>query len=225
MVAMMAFSVIFAMALAHLAGQSSGRRRAVLAIIGVLLAFELAPLPKTLYSAEIPEVYRIIARDPRDVRVLELPFGIRSGEWSEGNFTAASQFYQTIHEKPLIGGYLSRISRGVVERQHQYTGAAADAFERGPHHAHRSRRRLGSACSGLHRAGPRRLRRHGHGQDNPAPARGRDSRLPPRQDRRGPGTRAVRAPAIGCRTGYSCRSAMMGSMRAAQARTKPAGPL
>ena len=120
MVAMMAFSVIFAAALAHLAGRPSARRRAVLALAGVLLMFELAPLPKTLYSAEIPEVYRIIARDPGDVRVLELPFGIRSGEWSEGDFTAASQFYQTVHEKPLIGGYLSRISRGVVERQHQY---------------------------------------------------------------------------------------------------------
>ena len=42
--------------------------------------------------------------------MLELPFGIRDGLSSTGNFSAASQFYQTYHQKPLIGGYLSRVS-------------------------------------------------------------------------------------------------------------------
>ena len=44
------------------------------------------------------------------MRVLNLPFGFRDGEWSQGDFSAATQFFQTVHEKPLIGGYLSRIS-------------------------------------------------------------------------------------------------------------------
>ena len=43
--------------------------------------------------------------------MLELPFGVRDGTSSVGNFTARSQFFQTVHGKPLIGGYLSRVSR------------------------------------------------------------------------------------------------------------------
>jgi hypothetical protein len=44
------------------------------------------------------------------VRVLNLPFGVRDGAQSVGNFSARSQFNQTRHGKPLIGGYLSRVS-------------------------------------------------------------------------------------------------------------------
>jgi hypothetical protein len=50
------------------------------------------------------------------VRILELPVGVRDGTTSVGNFTARSQFFQTVHGKPLIGGYLSRVSqRRIVE--------------------------------------------------------------------------------------------------------------
>jgi hypothetical protein len=45
------------------------------------------------------------------VRIVGLPFGIRDGASSVGNFSALSQFYQTYHEKRLIGGYLSRVSK------------------------------------------------------------------------------------------------------------------
>jgi len=116
-VVMMLFSLLFGLALAHIANQWRWRR-VLLALVGVALAAELAPLPRRLYSAAMPEIYRMIASDPRDIRVLELPFGIRDGEWSEGDYTAAAQFYQTVHEKALIGGYLSRVSDAEVRRQH-----------------------------------------------------------------------------------------------------------
>ena len=51
--------------------------------------------------------------------MLNLPFGFRDGEWSQGNFSAATQFFQTVHQKRLIGGYLSRISPREMERQRQ----------------------------------------------------------------------------------------------------------
>lgn len=117
---MLGVSMLFAFALAHLGARWPARRRTILAALAALLLFELVPAPRTLYSAEIPEVYRIIARDPRDVRVLTLPFGIRDGESSLGNFSAATQFYQTAHEKRLIGGYLSRISRKEKGRQRRF---------------------------------------------------------------------------------------------------------
>lgn len=82
----------------------------------VVLLFETLPAPRTLHSAAVPSVYRIIADDPRHVRVLNLPFGLRDGLGSHGNTTAAWQYYQTVHEKPIMGGYLSRLPKNRVAR-------------------------------------------------------------------------------------------------------------
>ena len=59
-------------------------------------------------SAAVPTVNRIIAEDPRPVRVVNLPFGLRDGLTRHGNATAAGQYFQTVHEKQLLGGYVSR---------------------------------------------------------------------------------------------------------------------
>ena len=115
--AMMLLALLFAAALRRITHAHPAARRRVLAAVTLALMFELSPYPRTLYSARIPAVYRAIAADPRDIRVLELPLGMRDGEWSHGDYSAASQFYQTHHEKRLIGGYLSRISDNEVERQ------------------------------------------------------------------------------------------------------------
>jgi hypothetical protein len=107
---------LFALALRRATSEYPNRRRAIIAIVGALLAIELLPAPRRLYAASIPDFYTRIAADPRpDVRVLDLPFGIRDGTRSVGNFTARSQFFQTFHRKPLIGGYLSRVSRQRVD--------------------------------------------------------------------------------------------------------------
>ncbi len=107
---MLALAVLFAAALAGLADRFRRRRPVLLAAVGIVLAFELLPTPRTLYSAEIPSVFHTIAADPRPVRVLNLPFGVRDGLSSLGDFNASSQYYQTLHGKRLIGGYLSRVS-------------------------------------------------------------------------------------------------------------------
>jgi len=86
------------------------RRRVWWGAAAALLLFELSPMPRRLYPAGIPPIYKIVQADARPVNVLELPFGLRDGLSSLGDFTAASQFFQTFHEKPLYGGYLSRIS-------------------------------------------------------------------------------------------------------------------
>lgn len=109
-VAMTAIAVLFALGLGAMCDRSGARRKLVLALASAAMLFELLPAPRVLYSAEMPSIYGRIATDPRDVRVLELPFGVRDGLMSAGNFSAASQFYQTFHHKRLIGGYLSRVS-------------------------------------------------------------------------------------------------------------------
>jgi len=108
-VAMLAVAVLFALALAWLARRPD-RRRAVLLVASALLVAELWPAPRPLYSAAVPPIYAHVAAAPGGVRLLELPVGVRDGTSSVGNFTARSQFFQTMHGKRLIGGYLSRVS-------------------------------------------------------------------------------------------------------------------
>jgi hypothetical protein len=103
-------AVLFAYALVALGRRYPARRPFLLPAVAVLLALELVPAPRTLYSAALPAVFERVKADPRDIRVLSLPTGVRDGLSSMGNFSAATQFYQTMHGKGLIGGYLSRVS-------------------------------------------------------------------------------------------------------------------
>lgn len=115
-VAVLGTAVLFTGALAALGQRWPERRRLIGAIAAMLLVFELWPAPRTLYSAAVSPIYDHIAADPRPVRVLILPFGVRDGVWETGNFRPRTQYNQIRHGKPLIGGYLSRISQKRVER-------------------------------------------------------------------------------------------------------------
>jgi hypothetical protein len=108
-------AVLLAGALSALGQRFPARRRMIAALAILLITAELWPAPRTLYSANIPAMYETIREDPRPVRVLELPFGVRDGVSSAGNFSARYQFNQTLHGKRLIGGYLSRISKTRLE--------------------------------------------------------------------------------------------------------------
>jgi hypothetical protein len=112
---MLGVSMLMAMAVQELRSRSRYPRLLTFAIAG-LLFFELLPAPRTLQSAVLPEPYRIISTDPRPVRVLSLPFGLRDGLSSRGNYSAIYQFYQTFHEKRLVGGYISRLPSDSITR-------------------------------------------------------------------------------------------------------------
>ena len=114
-IVMLGVSMLLAMAVHHLRSRSRHPRLLVGAIAALLL-FELLPAPRTLHSAELPVVYRVVAADPRPIRVLALPFGLRDGMSSRGNYSSSSQFYQTFHEKRLVGGYISRLPSRSLER-------------------------------------------------------------------------------------------------------------
>jgi hypothetical protein len=94
--------------------------RTMTVAIALLLIAELLPAPRALHSAEIPQIYQTIANDPRPVRVMNLPFGLRDGLSSAGNQSAEYQYHQTLHEKPLVGGYVSRLPAGEVNRYRQF---------------------------------------------------------------------------------------------------------
>jgi len=112
-VATLGVAVLFAFALRTILARWP-RRHGLAVLIAAALLFELAPSERPLYGAGIPKVYATIAADPRPVSVLELPFGVRSGASSAGDFSAFTMLCQTAHGKPLLGGYLSRVSDETV---------------------------------------------------------------------------------------------------------------
>jgi hypothetical protein len=120
-VVILGFAVLFALALTQLGRRFPERRRLLLAIVGLALVAELLPAPRPLYAASVPAFLSRIAADPRPVRVLNLPIGVRDGLSSLGNASGMPQFHQTFHGKGLVGGYLSRVS----ERR-------KDAYRRNP---------------------------------------------------------------------------------------------
>jgi hypothetical protein len=127
----MGSAVLCAFALAALSTRFPSRRRLILGASGVLMAAELIAAPRTLYSAAVPAVFDVIAKDPRPVRVLELPTGIRDGLSSIGDYNAGTQYFQTFHRKGLIGGYLSRVPPSIKARycQMPVTSALIDISE------------------------------------------------------------------------------------------------
>ena len=150
-VAMLGFCVILACALVALTNQHPRRRRTILALAGIGLAIELLPIPRTLYSASVPRIYDVIAADPRPIRVLELPYGVRDGLSSLGDFNASSQFHQTYHRKSIAGGYLSRVSaqRKASYRHLAVRSALITLSERQPLQPEQERRALAAAGSFL----------------------------------------------------------------------------
>ena len=110
----LAAAMLVSLAVARLR-DGSRRPRWILAGTVAVLLFELLPSPRPLFSARVPEVTSTIAADPRVVRVLNLPWGLKDGLGSRGAFSTEYQYYQTTHEKQLLGGYLSRLPPGMVQ--------------------------------------------------------------------------------------------------------------
>ncbi|MBZ5557202.1 MAG: hypothetical protein LAO77_08020 [Acidobacteriia bacterium] len=98
---MLALALLASLGLSALLRERSGLTRSALLIgtIGLALA-EFAVLPFPLFAAQIPAAYRDIARDPDPGAVLELPLSTT---------TPMYQYYQTVHGKPLLSGYLNRL--------------------------------------------------------------------------------------------------------------------
>jgi hypothetical protein len=116
---MLGLSMLLAMAVAHLRRHAS-RPRLMVACIAALLIFELLPAPRPVFSAAVPDLHRIIRKDPRPVRVLNLPFGLKDGLSERGAYSARYQYFQTVHEKRLIGGYLSRLPDDAIPRYRRH---------------------------------------------------------------------------------------------------------
>ncbi len=107
---MLGVGVLFASALGWVTTRWPRYRMVTLTAVAGLLLFELLPAPRQLHAARIPTIYRYVNTASPDARILHLPFGVRDGTTSEGNFSPETQYFQTAHGRRIIGGYLSRVS-------------------------------------------------------------------------------------------------------------------
>jgi hypothetical protein len=113
------------LALAVLVGIRMAVAQGRLAMSGIqwlligLVAFEYwdAPVPLTLLDE--PQVYRSLAGATPGA-VCEVPFGIGDGlSRGVGSQDRRILYYATLHEHPLVGGYIGRMPAGTHERYEQ----------------------------------------------------------------------------------------------------------
>ena len=125
------FAVVLGLALAVLAGYgafwvlqkmqrgseaangrgSEGRQYILVVVTGLLVAlalFDQLAIPMPLTSALTPAVYQNIAAETEDFALLQLPLGWRNSFGVFGAERTQLQYYQHLHQKPMIGGNISR---------------------------------------------------------------------------------------------------------------------
>lgn len=109
---MLALAVLAAFSCRQLFRQFENRisRAAIFVLVMLVVALEYLAIPFPTFKPIVPEVYRRIVRDPEPFTVLEIPLGRSSGTTGVGQFHVSSLYSQTVHEKKIIGGHVSRIS-------------------------------------------------------------------------------------------------------------------
>ena len=90
------------------------------ACVGVLL-LELLPVPIATQPIRVPDPYHAIANDPDQGAVLEVPLQWQSGvsvvgDTSPPRDSAIFMYFATVHERPLVSGYVSRYPSQRLDR-------------------------------------------------------------------------------------------------------------
>jgi hypothetical protein len=81
-------------------------------MVGVVVDFLPAPFPLT--ALERPSIYATLRDRPERGAVCELPLGLRDGFAERGQFDERVLFFQTIHGRPMTGGFVARLPPSVL---------------------------------------------------------------------------------------------------------------
>jgi len=105
----------------------------------VLADFWIAPFPTV--SIECPAIYRVLRDRPESGAVAELPLGLGDGFGAITPVDHRVLVCQTVHERPLVGGVLARLSSTVLTNYRadpliaawlRLSGATADVVPEAP---------------------------------------------------------------------------------------------
>lgn len=111
-VSLLAVALLAAMVMASLRKGKRGWMMGVGAIALTLIDYLPAPYP--MLRLDRPPVYERLERLPPGA-VLEVPLGVRDGFGARGGLNHRVLFYQTIHGRPIFGGFVARLSPRVKE--------------------------------------------------------------------------------------------------------------
>jgi hypothetical protein len=88
------------------------RTRLAASSLALLVLVDCVPAPPPIFHPHVPSTYAALHGAPG--AVCELPLGIRDGFGETGTFDAAIMLNQTVHERPILGGFVARLPPSVV---------------------------------------------------------------------------------------------------------------
>lgn len=90
--------------------------RTLTMLLATLLLLDYLPHRPALRTLDVPQGYALLAADKTPGAVCELPLGLRDGFGEIGRFDPRILFFQTRHHRPLLGGFVARLPRSLVQR-------------------------------------------------------------------------------------------------------------
>jgi hypothetical protein len=109
-------AILSAHALRWLLSRPFARAVPVAAALVTLLVLDYVPHSPAVYRLPGAALYDNIRKDGTPGAICELPLGIRDGFGETGRFDSRTLYFQTVHERPILGGFLARLPRSVVDR-------------------------------------------------------------------------------------------------------------
>lgn len=82
----------------------------------VILLIECLPARPSLYVPDLPSQYLSLRNAAKAGAVCELPLGLRDGFGERGALDEAVLLHQTIHERPIVGGFIARLPPSITRR-------------------------------------------------------------------------------------------------------------
>jgi len=92
-------------------------------IVGIFL-FENFTLPIPISNVKVPVFYQELAKENEDYTLLELPFALSTSFYTLGSIqtSAQIQYFQTVHQKKILGGWISRVPNSYFDFYNKLVG-------------------------------------------------------------------------------------------------------
>jgi hypothetical protein len=87
--------------------------RIATSVLFVILVIECLPARPPLYVPDMPSNFFALRDAPKRGAVCELPLGLRDGFGESGSLDEAVLLHQTIHERPIVGGFVARLQPSI----------------------------------------------------------------------------------------------------------------
>jgi hypothetical protein len=112
----MGAAILSAWGFAWLARSASPRHRTAALALAALVVADYLPAAPPTYAPGHPAPYDAIEHGGAPGAVLELPLGLRDGLGETGHLDTRVLYYQSFHERPILGGFVARLAPSVIDR-------------------------------------------------------------------------------------------------------------